>query len=67
MINGHTAEQAIKAIQNWAMLEGNEDFDTSFVESVAEGMEKFGEPTERQASAIENIITRFEIDIAKHS
>lgn len=61
MINGFEASDAIKAVQNWAL--DNPDFDTSFVDSLAEGLEKFGSLTERQESALSNIISRFEIDI----
>ena len=66
MINGFEVSEAITAIQNWAMKDGNEDFDVSFVDSLSEKLEEYEVLSEKQESALTNIITRFEIDIPSH-
>ena len=67
MIKGFDVSDTIQAVNNWAMADGNEDFDTTFVESLSEGLEKFGHLTERQVSALENIIDQFNIDISTYA
>lgn len=63
MINGFDTKDAIQAVQNWSQQEGNEDFDTAFVDSLSEKLEEYESLTERQESALSNIITKFSIDI----
>jgi len=66
MINGFDVSDTITAIQNWSQKEGNEDFDCSFVNSLSEKLEEYGSLTERQESALSNIIERFEIDVSSN-
>jgi len=51
----------IHSILQWATTQNN--FDTSFIESVQENMIKYRNITARQQQAIDNIIDKCEIDI----
>lgn len=66
MINGFTAQDTIRAVQNWSMKDGNEDFDCSFVNDLSEKLEEYDSLTERQEAALSNIVERFEIDVASN-
>ena len=46
-------------ILKWALTRKN--FDTSFVEGVKNSIEQYDNFTERQAAAVDNIITKFKI------
>ena len=50
----------IEAVQEWA--EENTWFNTEFVDSLEEAMQKYGRLTENQESALDRIIDRFDIN-----
>lgn len=51
----------IQAVLDWA--EGRPNFDTSFVESLSERYDRFGELTGNQEDALDRIIERFRINV----
>jgi len=55
--------EKIDKIIEWAENKKGKPFDTTFVESVKDFIEssEYGEPTENQKTAIDNIIERFKI------
>lgn len=61
-----TQEQKIKAVLDWADTDGPENFDSSFVESLAEQLEDNGSISPRQVMALQNIIDKFDIDVAQY-
>lgn len=54
-----TQEEKIEAILEWA--EDHDFFDIEFVETMGEKLEEYGELTDRQESALDNIIEKFRI------
>lgn len=52
--------EKIDLILDWAAK--NPEFETMFVEKMAEKLEKFGVLTERQSEALDNIIERWGIE-----
>ena len=62
----HSEEDKIKAVLAWAETDSPESFDSSFVESLSEQYEERGSISPRQAMALDNIIDKFEIDIAQY-
>lgn len=61
-----TTEEKIKAVGVWAETAAPESFDSSFVESLAEQYEDRGSISPRQEQALDNIIDKFEIDLAQY-
>ncbi len=56
-------EDKCAAIMSWADERGDDDFDTTFVESIQEQIEKGRDLTQKQMDAIDNIIDQFRIDV----
>ena len=56
---GRHAGALIERVLDWAA--DHDWFDTSFVESLQEGLEKWGRLTPRQLEALENIIDQLDI------
>lgn len=57
--NVETAREYIDTIQEWALE--HEDFDTSFVDSIAEQLESRGSVTDRQLVALQNIVEKWDM------
>ncbi len=57
--NAQTAREYIDTIQEWALE--HEDFDTSFVDSIAEQLESRGYVSDRQLSALQNIVEKWDM------
>lgn len=57
--NSFDAEEAIKAILEWA--EDHPNFNTEFVESLSDRLESKGELSSNQEDALKNIIKKFRI------
>lgn len=55
----------ISAVLNWA--ETKESFDTSFVNSLSETVDRYGELTWNQERALDKIIRSFNIDVDEHA
>lgn len=53
-------DDRIDLILSWA--DEHPDFDTAFVDSMAEKLETYGELTEAQSDALDNIIERWRIE-----
>lgn len=53
--------QKIETVLEWA--ETKQDFDTSFVKSIENYLEKHERITDRQEEALDNIIRRFKIEL----
>jgi len=66
MINGFDISDTLKAINNWAMEEGNESFDTSFIDSLSEWYEEHQELTTGQENALRNIVNNCGIRISEY-
>ena len=57
--NVDAAREFIDIIQEWALE--HEDFDTSFVDSIAEQLESRGSVTDRQLAALQNIVEKWDM------
>lgn len=57
--NVEAAREYIDTIQEWALE--HEDFDTSFVDSIAEQLESRGSVTDRQLAALQNIVEKWDM------
>lgn len=60
LLDFHEAETKIENILEWAS-DTDADFDTEFVESVYDRIQKVGYVTESQMNALDNIIERWRI------
>ena len=67
MVNGYAAGDVINAIFQWSKEDDNSEFDTSFIESLSEKLDQFGELTPRQEQALTNIVEKWEIDVEQYS
>lgn len=64
MIGDYSDDELVGAVLDWA--EENENFDTTFVESLAEHLESRGDLSEKQRTALENIIISCKIDVSAY-
>ena len=61
-----TVEDKINAAIAWADLDAPAHFDSSFLESLADKLEKWGSLSPAQESALDNIIASFRIDVSDY-
>ena len=65
-IQNYSVDETLTAVKNWSEEADNESFDCSFIDSLTESFETYGNLTDRQFEALENIVERFHIDISEH-
>lgn len=62
------AKDKLAAAIAWAEDKGDErNFDPDFLYSLQEGLEKYGSLTDKQESALDNIIDRFRIPVQEYA
>lgn len=62
--DSYSDEEMVNGVLAWA--EDHPDFDSSFIESLSESVEKRGELSEKQRDAVENIAAKWKIDIGEY-